>query len=135
MKTIITLSTFLLLSITVSAQEFKFEKEVIDYGKINQNANGKRTFEFTNIGNQPLIITRVQSSCGCTIAKKPEKPIMPGEKGKITVSYATNRLGGFHKSITVFSNAKIKLKRLQIKGYVATKLLLEKEKSMLSNDF
>ncbi len=131
MKSIFILLAF--LSVTaLSAQEFKFEKEIIDYGKIDQNANGKRSFEFTNIGDKPIIITRVQSSCGCTIAKKPEKPIMPGKKGKITVSYATNRLGGFHKSITVFSNAKIKLKRLQIKGYVNKGVSLEKEKSLLS---
>lgn len=133
MKSFFTLLVLLSISFSATAQEFKFEKEIIDYGKIDQNTNGKRTFVFTNVGDQPLIVTKVQSSCGCTIAKKPVKPVMPGEKGEITVSYATNRLGGFHKSITVFSNAKVKLKRLQIKGYVNKGISLEKEKSMLSS--
>ncbi len=133
MKTIFALSTFLILTISVSAQEFKFEKEVINYGKIAINSNGVRTFTFTNIGNSPLIITKVKSSCGCTIPKKPKEPIMPGETGEIKVSYNTHRVGGFHKSITVFSNAKVKLKRLQIKGYVHKGISLKKEKSLPSN--
>ena len=121
-----------LFTITVSAQEFKFEKETIDYGKIAQKSDGKRVFEFTNIGDEPIVITRVQSSCGCTIPKKPEKPIMPGEKGQIEVSYDTNRLGGFTKRITVYSNAKNKVKALKIKGYINKEILPAKDKNMLS---
>lgn len=132
MKLLFSLAIFLAFSMNSVAQEFKFDKEIIDYGKIDINSNGVRTFTFTNIGNKPIIITKVQSSCGCTIPKKPEKPIMPGEKGEIKVSYNTKRVGGFHKSITVFSNAKVKLKRLQIKGYVNKGISLEKEKSLLS---
>ena len=66
----------------------------------------ERVFVFTNVGDEPIIIRRIQSSCGCTVPKKPEAPIMPGEKGEIKVSYDTNRVGGFSKSITIFSNAK-----------------------------
>ena len=118
---------------TENLPEFKFEKEVIDYGKIVQNSERIRVFEFINIGNSPLIITRVLSSCGCTIPKKPEQPIMPGEKGKIEVSYDTSRLGGFSKAITIFSNAKNARKMIKIKGYVSNKgSIVEKEKSMLS---
>ena len=123
----------LLFSFTFSlnAQEFKFEKETIDYKKIVKNANGERTFIFTNVGNQPLIIKNIQSSCGCTIPKKPEHPIMPGEKGEIKVSYDTKRIGGFSKVITIFSNAKTPRKQLRIKGNVTKGISLEKKKSML----
>ena len=69
--------------------------KTINYGKIEKDSNGERIFIFTNVGDEPLIIQRIQSSCGCTVPKKPEKPIMPGEKGEIKVSYATNRVGGF----------------------------------------
>ena len=58
---------------------------------------------------------------------------MPGKKGKIKVSYDTNRLGGFSKMITIFSNAKNARKVIKIKGYVDNKLSLEKEKSLLSD--
>lgn len=132
MKSFPILITLLFLSLSINAQEFKFENETIDYGKVVKASNGERTFHFTNIGLAPLIISRVQSSCGCTIPKKPEAPIMPGEKGEIKVSYDTKRLGQFNKQITIFSNAKQPRKVIKIKGTVTTEISLETEKSMLS---
>lgn len=122
-----------LLSFSLHAQEFKFDKEVIDYGKIAKGDNGERIFTFTNIGDQPLLIKNIQSSCGCTVPKKPEQPIMPGEKGEIKVSYDTKRLGGFSKAITIFSNAKNARKVIKIKGYVEKGVSMNKEKSILSD--
>ncbi len=124
---------FFFVAVSFNAQEFKFEKETIDYGKIAKGANGEKTFIFTNTGDKPLIIKNIQSSCGCTVPKKPENPIMPGEKGEIKVSYDTNRLGGFSKSITIFSNAKKERKVIRIKGIVTNSTPLKKEKSMLSD--
>ncbi|TXD50952.1 MULTISPECIES: DUF1573 domain-containing protein [unclassified Polaribacter] len=133
MKTFATLLMILFISISTNAQEFKFEKETINYGTISKNANGEKVFVFTNIGNEPLINKNIQSTCGCTVPKKPEKPIMPGEKGEIKVSYDTKRVGGFSKSITIFSNAKNARKVIRIKGIVSEGVSLEKEKSMLSD--
>ena len=133
MKALGTLIVILFLSISINAQEFKFEKEIIDYGKIDKGANGERVFVFTNVGDAPLIIKNIQSSCGCTVPKKPEKPIMPGEKGEIKVSYDTKRVGGFSKMITIYSNAKIARKVIKIKGYVNNGVSLKKEKSLLDN--
>ena len=134
MKALTTVLLVFFVSLAMNSQEFKFDFETIDYGKINKGALGERTFVFTNIGDAPIIIQNVQSSCGCTIPEKPENPIMPGEKGKIKVSYDTKRVGGFSKQITILSNAKIARKTLKIKGYVRNAVLLEKEKSMLSNN-
>ncbi len=133
MKTIFSLFAFLFISVAIHSQEFKFETETIDYGKITVNSNGEKVFVFTNVGTQPLIISNIQSSCGCTVPKKPEKPIMPGEKGEIKVSYDTKRLGGFSKQITIFSNAKEPRKIIRIKGIVEAAATLEKDKSLLSN--
>jgi hypothetical protein len=134
MKTLYTLLFAILFTLTTNAQEFKFEKETIDYGKVAKGTDGKKTFTFTNIGDAPLIIEKVQPTCGCTIAKKPEKPVMPGEKGEIEISYDTNRLGGFSKTIIVFSNAKSKQKSIKIKGYVEKGISLAKEqKSIIEN--
>lgn len=124
----------LFITVSIHSQEFKFEKETIDYGKIAKGSNGEKTFVFTNIGNEPLVISKIQSSCGCTVPKKPEKPIMPGEKGEIKVSYNTKILGGFYKKITIFSNAKITRKAVTIKGNVTESVPLEKEKSLLSKE-
>ena len=133
MKVFTTLFVFLFVTLSLSAQEFKFDKEIIDYGKIAKGDNGERTFVFTNIGDQPLIIKNIQSSCGCTVPKKPKKPIMPGEKGEIKVSYDTKRVGGFSKAITIFSNAKNKRKVIKIKGYVEMGVSLQKKKNILSD--
>ncbi|MDT0552243.1 DUF1573 domain-containing protein [Urechidicola vernalis] len=116
---------------------FKFEHETIDYGKIVKGSNGERSFVFTNVGNAPLVIERVQGSCGCTVPTKPEKPILPGEKGEIKVKYDTNRTGGFSKTVTIISNATEARKVVRIKGLVekpSTASVIEKEKSVLSNN-
>ncbi|WP_431166061.1 DUF1573 domain-containing protein [Tenacibaculum halocynthiae] len=126
MKTLLLFTVICLLSVTSTAQEFKFEKETINYGKIAQGSEGTRTFEFTNIGDAPLIIKEIKSTCGCAVPKKPEKPIMPGKKGQIEVSYDTNRPGSFSKAVTIYSNAKNKRTMIKIKGFVSK---LKKDKT------
>ena len=121
-------------SLSLYSQEFKFEQETIDYGKIEKASEGARVFVFTNVGNQPLIIETIKSSCGCTVPKKPDQPIMPGEKGEIEVAYDTKRPGGFSKAITIFSNAKNERKMVKIKGYIEKTTSLEKKKSILSEN-
>ncbi len=61
-------------------------------------------FEFKNNSKTPAIIQGVQTSCGCTTANKPEEPIKPGKKSKISVKYDTKRVGSFKKTITITSN-------------------------------
>ena len=122
MKTIYALVAFLTLGFAVQAQtgaKIEFETEVIDYGQIEKGSDGIRTFVFTNTGDEPLIINRVYSSCGCTIPEKPEAPIAPGEKGEIKVKYDTKRVGPIRKTITVYSNdANAATKAIKIKGEI-----------------
>ena len=101
-----------------SAAKIEFKSETVDYGEIDKGSDGIRVFEFTNTGSAPLIISDVRSSCGCTIPKKPEDPIMPGKTGEIQVKYDTNRVGPIRKAITVTSNADTPTKILKIKGEV-----------------
>jgi archaellum component FlaG (FlaF/FlaG flagellin family) len=148
MKKIITLLFVGFITLAINAQEkklvekvqdpnapvFKFDSEIIDYGKIEVNADGVRVFRFKNIGKSPLIITKIKSSCGCTVPKKPTDPILPGETGEIEVKYDTKRLGGFSKMITVTSNASEAVKRLRIKGIVIKpESAIEKKKSIISS--
>lgn len=137
MKKIILLVAVLVYGIGFSQAkiEFKDKDNTIDYGTVSKDSDsGIRTFEFTNTGNAPLIITNVQSTCGCTVPTKPTEPIMPGKTGKIDVKYNMNP-GPIRKTITVESNAvnvdggKIAIK---IKGEVVVKPvvnLLEKKKT------
>jgi len=105
----------------VKAGVLTFESSEIDYGKIEQNADGVRTFSFTNTGDAPIIISRVKTSCGCTVPTYAKTPVLPGATSEIKVKYATNRLGVFKKTITVLSNASEASKVLKIKGEVLKK--------------
>lgn len=96
-----------------------FKKEVHDYGNLKHGANGVCTFEFTNTGNAPLIISQAEGSCGCTIPTWPKEPIAPGGKGTISVKYDTQRSGDISKTVKITSNAiNDPVKTLRIKGSV-----------------
>lgn len=77
--------------------QIEFEKEVHDYGTIENGANGQCTFNFKNSGNAPLIISNAKGSCGCTVPSWPKEPIAPGASAKITVKYDTKRAGAINK--------------------------------------
>ncbi|MFD2696371.1 DUF1573 domain-containing protein [Mesonia sediminis] len=130
MKKIFLVAVVLMTSFAMQAQaEIAFEQETIDYGNVAYNSDGLRTFVFTNTGDEPLVISRVSSTCGCTVPEKPKEPILPGNKGEIKVKYDTKRPGPIRKTVTVYSNAQNSPTPLKIKGYVAkkdTKSVLEK---------
>ena len=126
-KVIYLLGIMLLMAGAVKAQdskaaigpEIEFEKVVHDYGDVPFNGNGECEFRFTNTGNEPLLIQKPKSSCGCTIPSWPNEPILPGESEVIKVTYRTNRAGAINKTVTVTSNAlKNSTVVLRIKGRV-----------------
>ncbi len=104
-----------------NAAEITFVKTVHDYGTIVQGSDGACEFKFTNTGKEPLILSRPQSSCGCTVPTWPQEPILPGKSEVIKVTYNTNSIGPINKSVTVTSNAKTSRVVLQIKGSVVAK--------------
>ncbi|NJB35981.1 MULTISPECIES: DUF1573 domain-containing protein [Flavobacteriaceae] len=122
MKKVLLLMFVGLLAMSVKAQDktakIEFKSETIDYGDIEKGSDGVRVFKFTNTGDAPLVISNVRSSCGCTIPKKPDAPILPGKEGEIQVKYDTKRVGPIRKAITVTSNADTPTKVLKIKGNV-----------------
>lgn len=84
-----------------------FDKKTHEFGDIVQGDRVEHTFHFTNTGNEPLIITNVQVTCGCTVPKGwPREPIPPGGKGELTVAFdSTGKLGRQNKPVTIVSNA------------------------------
>jgi hypothetical protein len=129
MKRLVVLVLIVFVSLAANAQaKISFKSETVNFGEIAKGSDGIRVFEFTNTGNAPLIISEVKSSCGCTVPKKPDGPIAPGESNTIQVKYDTNRVGPIRKTITVYSNAEEPIKALKIKGEVlaAGKSVLEK---------
>ena len=110
MKNRITLLAIILISSLGFAQsgakiDFTAKDNTIDFGRISKgNDSGIRTFEFTNTGDAPLLITSVQSTSSCTILSITKDSILPGKIGKIEVKY-NMAVGPIRKTITVESNA------------------------------
>ncbi len=129
MKKLVLIALVTLVSFAANAQaKISFKSDVVNYGEIAKGSDGVRVFEFTNTGDEPLIISNVKSSCGCTVPKKPNGPIAPGESSTIQVKYDTNRVGPIRKTVTVYSNADEPIKALKIKGEILAegKSVLEK---------
>ncbi|HEX5169772.1 MAG TPA: DUF1573 domain-containing protein [Cyclobacteriaceae bacterium] len=84
-----------------------WEKSSYDFGDIYQGDKVEHTYVFTNAGTEPLIITNVQVTCGCTTPKGwPKDPIPPGAKGEITIGFnSTGKMGKQNKVVTIVSNA------------------------------
>ena len=92
-----------------------FEEVSFDFGDINQGDKVQHIFAFENSGDTPLIITNVQTTCGCTATNWPRDPIAPGESASLTVNFnSAGKMGRQNKIITVISNAKTSVNQVKI---------------------
>ena len=116
----------IMISGTLFAQKkdaaVSFKTTSHNFGSVKEEGKVNCKFEFTNTGKSPLIINRVQASCGCTTPSYTKEPILPGKTGKIDVAYNTvNRPGSFSKSINIYTNVPDTVYTLYIKGSVIPK--------------
>ena len=123
MKKLLLMAMFLVGALnTMLAQKqaaTKFDKLSIDLGTFPESQPiQKCAFEFTNVGDAPLIINQASASCGCTVATFTKEPVLPGQRGKIEVTYNGKKFfsSKFKKTITVRTNGKTELTRLVISG-------------------
>lgn len=79
---------------------------VYNAGKVALGEVINAKFEVENTGDEPLILSDVRGTCGCTVADWSKDPIAPGEKGyvKATVNTTGFHFGPVTKSITMLSN-------------------------------
>lgn len=101
-----------------NAPEFKWAEETHDFGTIAQGVPVTNKFIFENTGKEPLIVSNVQKTCGCTVTDWTKEPVMPGQKGFVAAEYNAAKEGPFTKAITVQSNAKTPNVKLYFKGTV-----------------
>lgn len=110
-----------------NAPVFKFNEETHDFGNLKEGPQASYDFVFTNVGKEPLIIQNCSASCGCTTPDWTKDPILPGQKGKITVKYNTEgRAGTFTKTVYIASNAKGDKERFEI--YIKGNVIADPEK-------
>jgi hypothetical protein len=82
------------------------QKSSHDFGDINQGDVVEQVFKFTNTGNQPLIISEIKTTCGCTTPVFPKNPIMPGASGEIKVGFnSAGKTNKQTKVLPIISNA------------------------------
>ncbi len=99
--------------------EMKFENTRHNFGVFaSDTAILTYDFVFTNVGKSPIVIHQASASCGCTVPEYTLEPIMPGCRGKISVTYngKGKQLGVFRKSIAIHNNGKQTPIRLYIEG-------------------
>ncbi|WP_266368707.1 DUF1573 domain-containing protein [Tellurirhabdus rosea] len=96
----------------------KFAKESHDFGKIEQGKPVTFTFEFTNTGTDPVVISNAQPSCGCTTPDWTKSAVLPGQKGYVKATYNAAAMGQFNKTVTVTSNGERPQIFLELRGEV-----------------
>ena len=107
-------------SLDSSGPVIEFETTEVVFDSLIEGVHATAEYQFKNTGNQPLLITGVNSSCGCLTPSWTKEPVMPGKTGVIKGTYnSSGRPGRFQKSMTVTSNSIVKnVQILTIKGDV-----------------
>src|SRR5581483_3487229 len=115
--------SFSFTSAQTSGPVISWDKNSYDFGDVFQGEKVERIFKFTNSGTEPLVITNVEVTCGCTTPKGwPRDPINPGGKGEITVQFdSTHKIGRQNKVSTVISNAVAGISQITISVNVLEK--------------
>ena len=104
---------------TAFAQKLTIDKTTIDVGKTGFQVPVTATFEMRNKSSKQMVISRLETDCGCTTIDGP-KIIGPGERFTISMTYDARMLGHFTKQATLYSNASPEPVYLKMKGVVLT---------------
>ena len=125
--TIVATFLFAFTSLAAGKPEMEFKVTSHDFGYIDEyGGNVSYEFEFTNTGDKPLMIISARANCGCTRPEFSKRPIVPGGKSTIKVTYVPKgRPGTFTKGVTVKTN--IGVKHLVVKGVIVPKKQEEKQ--------
>jgi hypothetical protein len=99
---------------------FSWAATTFDFGQIVKGEPVTHEFTFTNTGNDALIISSVQASCGCTVTEYTKDPIPAGEKGFVKATYNAAKAGVFSKTVTINANTDEAVVTLTIKGEVVS---------------
>lgn len=100
----------------------KLDKEVHDFGTINEGDKVETEFIVTNAGEVDLIISDAKGSCGCTVPEPPKEPIKPGASAPIKVTFDSNgKPGAQKKTVTLTTNTEKGYETFEIKANVTPK--------------
>lgn len=101
------LLSFILMAapaLALKGPKIVFDAKEVVFKDVVEGKELTAVFNFTNTGDQNLIIDKVSPSCGCT-ASRWDKVTPPGQKGAVTLLLDTTGIGGsFRKSAAVATN-------------------------------
>lgn len=115
-RSILLISSVLLLSSMAFAEGLTFKCNEHDFEKIDYKGRKTATFYYSNQSDTPLVIVDAKTTCGCTKVEYPKKPIKPGESDSLTVTFLAKSEGAFFKSINIVTQKSTE--KLTIKGVV-----------------
>lgn len=99
--------------------KISFEEEHYNFGEVLEGETVTHSYQFTNTGLIPLVISNARSTCGCTVPDWPKAPVQPGEKGEITVRFDTkNKVDRQEKPITITANTYPSQTKVYLEGFV-----------------
>ncbi|MBQ7442741.1 MAG: DUF1573 domain-containing protein [Bacteroidaceae bacterium] len=94
------------------------ETEVMNVGEVLYQQPRRVVFNITNRGADPLRISRIHPSCGCTTVEWPREDVAPGASTQIVATYDAQQLGSFQKELEVYTNAAPEPVYLTLQGRV-----------------
>jgi hypothetical protein len=98
--------SFILAQDNRDGPRMTFDNTTHNFGDVLQGDTVSHNFKFTNSGNQPLVISNVVTTCGCTVPDWPKGPIAPNQTGQIKVKFdSKGRSGLQNKVVTIISNS------------------------------
>ncbi len=107
----------------VKKGSFKFDTTVFNFGNILEGEQVSTEFVYTNVGDADIIISKIETSCGCTVPEYDKDPVKPGERGSVRVRFDSNgKAGTQYKTIRIFSNSEEDIFELVITGEVKSEL-------------
>lgn len=125
---------FAIASASLSAQSnASFSASTVDLGSVLWKKPVRAVFKVRNTGTEPLMITNVETQCGCTSADWTREPIAPGEEGEVSAMFDAAFMGHFTKIIDVYSNAGSEPVMLTLQGNVVYKLDDKNKKDIVKN--
>lgn len=109
---------------TLNIPKIALDESTFVFGDVIEGAIVKHSFTFKNAGNQPLLISDVRTTCGCTVPEWNRSPIAPGASDKINVTFNTEgKQDAQIKKITIIANTFPAETELVLRGVVTLKKL------------
>ena len=69
--------------------------DTVRFGRLHSGETARLEAGFRNSGEQPLVVVKTESSCGCTTLEYDNQPIMPGDTLRVAVRFDTSGQRGW----------------------------------------